>query len=179
MSLFVALLRGINVGGHNKLPMPSLRELLSDLGCRDVATYIQSGNVIFRYAGPSADLAGLIAGEIDRKFGFRPPILIIDASDFMALAGANPFHGIFKEARNMHVLFLQEPAIDVNQERLAALASDREQFKLADRAFYFHAPDGIGKSRLAAGAEKCLGVNATARNWRTVEKLCEMLSERL
>ncbi len=179
MSLFVALLRGINVGGHNKLPMPRLRERLSDLGCRDVATYIQSGNVICGYAGTSTDLARLIAGEIEREFGFRSPILVIDASEFMAMAEANPFHGLFKEAKNMHVLFLQEPANDVNQERLAALVSDSERFELIDRAFYLHAPGGIGRSRLAAGAEKCLGVNATARNWRTVEKLCEMLAERL
>jgi uncharacterized protein (DUF1697 family) len=177
MPAYVALLRGINVGGHNKLPMQRLRELLETVGCRDIATYIQSGNAVFCHDENPTDLSDSIATAIEREFGFRPSVLVISAADFSTIAEANPYRGQFTEPRFMHVMFLQQTATNPNLERMTSLAADDEQFALVDRAFYLHAPGGIGNSRLAAGVEKCLGVNATARNWRTVEKLQAMIAE--
>lgn len=177
MAILVTLLRGINVGGHNSLPMKRFRELLEAFKCRDVVSYIQSGNAVFRYDGNSRKLSGHIASEIEQSFGFRPSVLVIGASEFSTIADKNPFLGQFTDPKFMHVSFLQKPAKNANLKRLAELAADDEAFELGPMAFYLHAPSGIARSKLAANVEKCLGVSATARNWRTVEKLQALVAE--
>ena len=177
MTKFVVLLRGINVGGKNILPMEELRELLEKLGCENVATYIQSGNAVFRYRGNAAELPDLIATAIDSRFGFKPSVMVLTAGEFDAVAKANPFAADASEPKFLHVWFLREPAISANTTRMGELESGGEKFLLTDPAVYLYAPDGIGRSKLAAGMEKCLGVPATARNWRTVSKIGEMLSK--
>lgn len=177
MTAFVALLRGINVGGKNILPMQELRELLAKLGCEDVATYIQSGNAVFRYTGDAAALPELISIAIESGFGFRPSIMVLTASEFDAVARANPFTAEVSEPKFLHVWFMHEPAKKANTARMDQIASGDEEFLLTDSAFYMYAPNGVGRSKLASGVEKCLGVAATARNWRTVGKIGEMLSK--
>ena len=179
MAVFVALLRGINVGGHNKLPMQKFRVLLEKLDCLDVVTYIQSGNAVFDYQGDAGSLPDAIASEIERELGFRPSVLVVEAADFVSVVEANPFHGKFDDPKTMHVSFLQEPATKANLERMTSLAASDEDFELAEMAFYFHAPGGIGHSKLAAVVEKCLGVSATGRNWRTVQKLQALIADKL
>jgi uncharacterized protein (DUF1697 family) len=173
---FVALLRGINVGGKNILPMEELRELLAKLGCGDVATYIQSGNAVFRYKGNAAELPDLIATAIDSRFGFRPSVMVLTAGEFDAVAKASPFAAEASELKFLHVWFVREPATSANTTRMRELESGGEKFLLTGSAVYLYAPDGIGRSKLAGGMEKCLGVPATARNWRTVCKIGEMVS---
>jgi uncharacterized protein (DUF1697 family) len=173
----VALLRGINVGGKNILPMEELRELLAKLGCEDVATYIQSGNAVFRYKGNAAELPDLIATAVDSCFGFKPSVMVLTASEFDAVAKASPFAAEASEPKFLHVWFVREPTRSANTMRMRELESGGEKFLLTDSAVYLYAPDGIGRSKLAGGMEKCLGVPATARNWRTVGKIGEMLSE--
>lgn len=177
MTSFVALLRGINVGGKNILPMKSFRELLTTLGCNDVATYIQSGNAVFEHSGNSAELAELISTAIETGFGFRPSVMVLTAGEFDAVARANPFTAEASEPKFLHVWFVREPTTGANTTRMDEIVSGGEKFLLTDSAVYLYAPNGIGRSKLAGGMEKCLGVQATARNWRTVSKIGEMLSE--
>lgn len=174
MPACVALLRGINVGGHNKLPMADFRELLTELGCRDVKTYIQSGNAVFNVDDDDG-LAERIAAAIDKQFGFRPPVLIIGAGKLTRVASENPFADVDVEPNFIHIAFLLRPAKAANIDRIQALQGASEQYELTDLAFYLLAPDGIARSKLAADIEKCLGVPATARNWRSVGKLQQML----
>jgi uncharacterized protein (DUF1697 family) len=177
VTAFVALLRGINVGGKNILPMKELRELLTKLGCEDVATYIQSGNAVFRYTGDSTELPGLISTAIESGFGFRPSVMVLTANEFAAVAKENPFAAEGSEPKFLPVWFMHEPAKNANTERMDEIASGGEKFLLTDSALYMYAPNGVGRSKLASAAEKCLGVAATARNWRTIGKIGELLSE--
>lgn len=176
MTVFVALLRGINVGGKNILPMQVFRELLTTLGCNDVATYIQSGNAVFRHSAGSAELAELISTVIESGYGFRPSVMVLTADEFNAIAKANPFAAEASEAKFLPVWFVREPITSANTVRMDELKTGGEKYQLTDSAVYLFAPNGVGRSKLASGMENCLGVPATARNWRTVSKIGEMLS---
>lgn len=174
MTACVALLRGINVGGHNKLPMAEFRQLLEGLGCRNVATYIQSGNAVFD-CDEVDGLADRIGSEIEQQFGFKPPVLVHKAEDFERVAAENAYAGDDIEPKFIHIALLFSPATEADFDRIDLLQGENERYELTDLAFYLSAPDGIARSKLAADLEKCLGVPVTARNWRSVSKLCEML----
>ena len=177
MKTWICLLRGVNVGGNNKLPMKALAAELETLGLFEVRTYIQSGNVVFR--GPSAKpdaLAAKIRSAILRKFGFEPAVLVIEAGEYSKAAAANPFHESTgeSEGRTVHLFFLGDTPKTVPAARLDAVRIPSERWQLIGKVLYLHAPDGFGTSKLATQAEKILGVPATARNWRTVSTLLEM-----
>jgi uncharacterized protein (DUF1697 family) len=174
MSTWIALLRGVNVGGNNPLPMKSLLALLTRLGMEDARTYIQSGNVVFRSrAGTAPALAKAIAQAISQEHGFAPKVLVLRAADLERTVAENPYPAAAADPRRHHVYFLSEAP---RAPDLAALEALRvgETFALAGARFYLHTPDGLGNSRLAARVEKALGVDATARNWITVTALQEM-----
>jgi len=175
MTAFVVLLRGVNVGGNNKMPMSEFRELLSTLGCKAVATYIQSGNAVFRHDSSTAELTLAIAESVKSKFGFQASVMVLTASEFENVANQVPFATTESESKLLHTWFLQERATNADTGRLDDLASDSETFTLTDAAFYLHAPDGIGRSKLASNVERCLAVAATARNWRTIGKIRSLL----
>lgn len=177
MTSFVILLRGINVGGKNILPMQDFRELLSVIGCSQVASYIQSGNAVCHYAGGAPELSDKIAAAIEAQFGFRPAVLVLPSSDFLAIAAANPYAAEGIEPKFLHISFLKTRPRQPDNERLKSIVANGERYVLSDMAFYLHAPNGIGRSKLAKDAEKCLGVPATGRNSRTVSKICEMLGD--
>jgi uncharacterized protein (DUF1697 family) len=177
VSAKVALMRGINVGGKNILPMRDLREILGELGCESVATYIQSGNVVFRSRRKSEGLARSISKAIEKRFGFAPFVLVMPAATFEGIADANPYAAKAAEPKHVHTLFLAGPANDADLQRMRERKSSTEEFTLTDAAVYLHAPDGIARSKLANEMERHLGVSATARNQRTVEKLQAMLVE--
>lgn len=172
MMQYVVLLRGINVGGHNSLPMQDLREILESLGYEGVRTYIQSGNVVLT-AGSPPDGA-VISAALEERFGFLPRVLVIPGPEFEAVAEANPFKDEVAEPKHLHILFLSE-ASTADLDALEARKGLSESFTLTADAFYLHAPDGIGRSKLAADAERILGVEATGRNLNTVRKLLGML----
>ncbi|MCH9695438.1 MAG: DUF1697 domain-containing protein [Gammaproteobacteria bacterium] len=176
MARYVVLLRGINVGGHNKLPMQALRDLLETLGCSNVTSYIQSGNAVFDFDGEANGLDLQIATSIEHGFGFRPTVLVLRGEVFAQIAAANPFKNEPVEANSLHVSFLIERASAPDHDRLRSLAADTERYALTENAFYLLAPDGLARSKIAANADRCLGVEVTARNWRTVCKLVEMLA---
>ena len=175
MTTWIALLRGINVGGNNLLPMDKLKSLLESLKLKNVRTYIQSGNVIFDVAGKTASsLAVKIGEKIEVHHGFRPQLVILDCKTFQAAVRSNPYPLAVSDPKSLHFFFLAEPATDPDTSALDKIKTSTESYRLTDCVFYLHAPDGIGRSKLAANAEKHLGVVTTARNFRTVEKIMSM-----
>ena len=173
MTTHIALLRGINVGGNNKLPMKDLSVILGGLGYENIKTYIQSGNVVFDTARKlAANEAEKISAAIQCKMGFEPQVLLMAAEQFKRAISHNPYP--VDSGKALHFYFLNRPAASPNIDGLEALKLESEKFTLTDTVFYLYAPDGIGRSKLAASVEKLLGVAATARNWNTVEKLAGM-----
>lgn len=177
MPTHVALLRGINVGGNNLLPTRELVPHFEALGCECVRTYLQSGNVVFSTSITlSATFGETLAERIEASHGFRPHVLVLTAAQFLQAVRANPFPEAAVAPATLHLFFLASLPAEADWDGMERLRADSERCKLVERFFYLHAPAGIGRSRLAAGAERLLGVPATARNWRTVEKLAEMLA---
>jgi len=178
MKTYVALFRGINVGGKNLLPMKLLVPVLEDLGARRVMTYIQSGNAVFQ--GPDQDLSrlsGKITREVQNRRGFAPQVLLLKPADIVRVMRKNPFPEAEGDPASLHIGFLASAPENPDLKTLSRLKSENERFRLIGRVFYLHAPSGIGRSRLAANAEKLLGVPMTDRNWRTVCKLREIAQQ--
>jgi uncharacterized protein (DUF1697 family) len=177
MAKWVALLRGINVGGKNSLPMTELVGDMEACGLRNVRTYIQSGNAVFESPGKvPASLGPKIASRILERRGFEPHILLLSAAAFQKAIRANPYPEATAEPKTLHFGFLAASAKSPDTAALAAVQSPSERFELIGKVFYLHAPDGIGRSKLAVKIEKALGVPVTGRNWRTVDSLREMLA---
>jgi uncharacterized protein (DUF1697 family) len=176
-SVFVALFRGINVGGNHLLPMNDLRRVLERNGCTDVQTYVQSGNAVFRSATPDTNLlARRVAAAISKRHGFEPCVLVLRQDELERAAKGNPFPEAGEHPKNLHLFFLSAPPGNADVTALQALKAETEQFALRGTTFYLHTPDGFGTSRLAGRAEKLLGVQATARNWRTVTRLLDLMN---
>lgn len=167
----VGLLRGINVGGHNRLPMASLVEIYASLGATDVRTYIQSGNVVYRAAPAVAGgLSARVTEAIGAKHRFKPPIVERSAAELAAVVASNPFLAEDAAGTKLHVVFLDaEP----DPATFAALPRGRDRFELRGRDVYLACPEGMGKTDLPDFG-KVLRCVATARNWRTTLTLLEM-----
>ena len=179
MKPYVALFRGINFGGKNMLAMEDLVATLENARARDVATYIQSGNAVFRSEETAASLlSDRIRAAIEESHGFEPRVLVLGSEEMERAVRSNPFPEAESEPKTLHVYFLAASPERPDLDALEGINGDREHFVLGEGVFYLHAPDGIGRSKLAANAEKLLGVPATARNWRTVRKVMEMTDER-
>jgi uncharacterized protein (DUF1697 family) len=174
---YLALLRGINVGGKNKLPMRDLIAMFVDAGCNNVRTYIQSGNVVFD-ADPDAParLPGLVAAAIADRFGYRTPVILRTAEQVGRVVSGNPFLRAGAPEETLHVMFLaNQPAPD----RIAALDPDRsppDAFHVRGAEVYLKLPNGVADSKLTnAYFDSKLGTTSTGRNWRTVTKLLDMI----
>lgn len=179
MKTYIALLRGINVGGKNLLPMKELSAMLGDLGAQNVKTYIQSGNAVFVWKGKdSTQLANQIRAEIKSRRGFDPHILLLELKDFERVIHQNPFPAEAEaDPKALHAGFLAAAPKSPDLKTLESLKIDSERFRLIGRVFYLHAPEGVGRSKLAAKSERLLGVPMTDRNWRTVLTLLKMAQE--
>lgn len=173
MATWIALLRGIG-GGIRSLEMAKLVKALEGIGLEDVRTYIATGNVVFTSAQTAAQLTKAIEACIEKKFGFFSKTVVLSPKDVAKAATANPFPQANENHKSLHLFFLAQPAKAARLDDMNALKLASEQFVLKDKVFYFYSPDGFGTSKLAARIEKLLGVDATARNWRTVGKLIEM-----
>ncbi len=171
MTVYVALFRGVNVGGSHSLPMHGLRNLLTRVGCEDVQTYVQSGNAVFRSTQDADTIRSNIRAAINEQFGFAPNVYLLTIEDYRSIVAANPYPEAEDTPKYLHVWFLIGAAVSPILDTLESSKSPTERYKLSDNAFYLHAPDGIGRSKLAARVDKCLGVDTTARNWRTVTKV--------
>lgn len=175
MRAWVLLLRGVNVGGHGKLPMAELKAILGWLGAEGIGTYIQSGNAVFRGSFDAQNLAGLIEAEVQARRGFRPHCLVLSEEAYRAAVAGYPFDAAWEVPKTGHIWFAASAPTDPDLGRLQAVAKDNERFMLDGATFYLQAPDGIGRSKLAERVEGALGVPATARNLNTATKLVEML----
>lgn len=178
MHTYIALFRGINVGGRHSIKMADLRSLLEDIGLHNVNSYIQSGNVVFR--GESIDTAELseqISMAIADKYDFQPKVLILKKKEFLRIVEANPFPEAESEDRRLHLLFLTEEAKNPDIAGLEEVKKDSEQFELTENAFYLYAPEGVGRSKLVSRIDRLIGVQTTGRNWRTIRKIREMVGE--
>jgi uncharacterized protein (DUF1697 family) len=177
MTTYILLLRGINVGGRNKLPMAELKSILQGLGLQKVQTYIQSGNVVCQSEQRDrAALAEQITQAIEQRHGFAPQIFILDRKELRDAITASPFPEEQATPKTLHLFFLDGPP-QINLDVLEQAKRENERFELVGAVFYLHAPDGIGRSKLAEKIGKGWGVSVTARNWRTVTKLMELIEE--
>lgn len=174
MNAYVALFRGINVGGNNALPMKELASMLESLGASHVKTYIQSGNAVFRSAKKEAELSKAITAEVKKRRGFEPNVLVLSLKKLQSAIAANPFPEAEADPVTLHLGFLASPPKNPDLKKLAGLKKDSERYALKGDVFYLHAPEGVGRSKLAAQSEKALGVPMTDRNWRTVCKIREL-----
>lgn len=172
----VALLRGVNVSGVNKLPMAELREMLSGLGLGAVETYIQSGNAVFDSPLPAPALEVTIRDAIAKRFGFAPHVFVLEAADVAAALAEQPFAGA--DPARVHVFFLAEAPGPLDQAGMQALAAPGDGWHLAGRRFTLYTPAGIGRSKLAEKVHKFLPGQMTARNLRTVAALHAMIAAR-
>jgi uncharacterized protein (DUF1697 family) len=173
---YVALLRGINVGGNKKLSMADLRELLLSLGYADVMTYLQSGNALF--TSPRDDpteLAQKIEHQIARDLGLQVSVLIRTRQELATVVEGNPFQSATATPTRLHVSFL---SASPNGERLAEIDPGRfepDEFRIGDRVIYLLLPDGFHGTKLTNEFwERRLGLRATTRNWNTVTKLLSL-----
>jgi len=175
MNIYIALFRGINVGGKNSLPMKELVGILEELGCQNVKTYIQSGNAVFESrVKDSGRFSKLISTAIKQRRGFDPHVLLLKLEELERAITQNPFPEAAATPQTLHVGFLVASPPNPNLKILENLKRNTEQFQLIDNLFYLHAPEGVGRSKLAAKAEKLLGLPMTDRNWNTVCKVWEM-----
>jgi uncharacterized protein (DUF1697 family) len=177
MGRTVALLRAVNVGGR-KLPMAELRALCEEIGWAEVATYIQSGNVVFTTTGKTEAIERRLEQAIAERFGLDVPVIVRTAAEWAKLAASNPFARAAREEPNrLQLLVSKQPPNEDAAERLIARAQAGEQVKAAGGALWFHFPEGVGTSKLTpALIDKACGSPSTSRNYRTVLKLQEMLA---
>ena len=174
---YLALLRGINVGGKNLLPMKDLALMFTSAGATDVKTYIQSGNVVFS-ASPQLvkKLPALIPDQIVQKFGMRIPLVIRSAEEVAEVIASNPYLQDGEPEDALHVYFLADVPTPENLSKLDPNRSHPDRFILRNRDLYVHLPAGMARTKLTnAYFDSKLATVSTARNWRTVLKLHEML----
>lgn len=172
----VALLRGINVGGKNRLPMKELAAIFEESGCNDVRTYIQSGNVVFR-ADPTAteDIRSLISASILSRFGFQVPVVTRTDRELEEVVERNPFLHAGAEADKLHVAFLAEQPDDAQVDALDPNRSPGDEFAVLGREVYLHCPNGLARTKLTNSYfDTTLSTTSTMRNWKTVLKLLEL-----
>jgi uncharacterized protein (DUF1697 family) len=174
--LYAALLRGVNVGGKNKLPMKDLAAMFAEAGCTDVVTYIQSGNVVFRATEAcAARIPAAIAKVVADCLGFRAPVVTRTAGELRGVLRGNPFLRAGAEAESLHVMFLADRPTPARVAALDSRRSPPDEFEVKGREIYLRLPNGGARTRLTnAYFDSKLATTSTVRNWRTVMKLVEM-----
>ena len=171
----VALLRGINVGGKKQVPMADLKAQLAELGLEDIATYIQSGNVVFRSPAAKARVGTDIAKQIEAAYGLAVKVIVRTPAELERVAKANPYLPGEKDVSKLHVVYLDTAPKAAARAKLDPDRSPPDEFTVRGREIYLHLPNGFGRSKLTIDYfERSLGVAATARNWKTLLKLIEL-----
>jgi len=176
MTKYVAFLRGINVGGNNKIKMEALRETFAALGCRNVKTYINSGNVIFETAKTDNNkLAAKIEKAIEKEFSLNIRVMVRTMTEIEDIIENNPFDRQFENDKDLHVLFLDEELAEEKRELLLANNNENEMFAVRNREIFCLLRVSVLDSLLGKDyVGKKLKTPATARNWRTVNKIVEL-----
>jgi uncharacterized protein (DUF1697 family) len=176
MTSYALLLRGVNVGTKNSLPMAELRSMLTKIGCTDVRTYVQSGNAVFATRLAARDLTAAIEGALERYMGRPIATTLRTQAELVAIVEANPFADVASKLAYLCVTFLSNPPTKPEIAPLHAQKFEPELFRVAGREIYTWHPNGQARSPLAVtlGKLKLRGA-VTTRNWNTVLKLREML----
>ncbi|MEP6716317.1 MAG: DUF1697 domain-containing protein [Terriglobia bacterium] len=174
---YLALLRGINVGGKNKLPMKALKEIFAANGCANIVTFIQSGNVIFdAAAGKAGKLPAILSAAIEAGAGLRIPVVLRTAAELDAAVHSNPFLKAGADEDKLHIMFLADQPDSAAVAKLDPDRSPPDAFAVVGREIYLHTPNGVGNSRLTnAWFDSRLSTIGTSRNWRTCLKLNELM----
>jgi uncharacterized protein (DUF1697 family) len=169
-SAYVALLRGINVGGKNQLPMQALASLFEQVGCDGVRTYIQSGNVVFRAPVALAKrVPKLVAERILEQYGYSTPVVLRTARELRALVDSNPLFARGVDPGRLHVAFLAKRPTAAAAARLDPARSPGDAFELRGADLFLHFPNGTAKSKLTnTYLDSVLETTSTIRTWRTV-----------
>jgi uncharacterized protein (DUF1697 family) len=173
----VAMLRGVNLPGYQKIKMEALKNLCTSLGLRDVQTYIQSGNLVFREdTEDSGTLARRLEDGIEAKFGFRPAVIVLTASELSKVIASNPFAGRSGiEPNKLLVVFMNSIPTRQAQDKVLAMPCDPEELRFNGREVYIYYPNGMARPKLPlVRLEKALQCSSTGRNWNTVNKLMAM-----
>src|SRR5256884_1784351 len=178
MTTFVSLFRGINVGGHQAVRMDAPKELHESLGLQDVATYIQSGNVVF--TSDDADVTRIqkdIEDGFTQKFGFQVKVMVRTADEFNVIIENNPFQNHpMKESKWVVAMFLATHPVSTAREDIQKAYTGPEELYIIGQEVYIYYPEGIGRSKLTnTFLEKKLKTTGTARNWNTVLRLQKMM----
>jgi uncharacterized protein (DUF1697 family) len=174
---YVALLRGINLAGKNKIPMADLEKMFTKAGCTNVRTYIQSGNVIFRAAAEiSVRLPEMIAAQINKQFGYKVPVMLRTVEEIGDVIRGNPFLKEGAPEDSLHVLFLADLPNPPAVKNLDPNRSSPDTFIVLGKEVYLRLPNGMGRTKLTNPYfDSKLKTISTARNWRTVTKLLELM----
>jgi len=176
MQTYIALMRGINVGGHNKLPMKDLAAIFEKAGCDEVRTYVQSGNVVFA-AGKklAAGVPEAVSAAINDQFGYQVPLVLRSAEQLAAVVAGNPFARPGAEEKALHVAFLADDAGPDAAAVLEHLRAPAEELAVTGAHIYLHLPAGAARTKLTnAYFDRALDTVSTMRNWRTTKKLLEL-----
>ncbi len=173
MTVWIALLRAVNVGGHNILPMADLRDALTKAGLASVKTYVQSGNLVFRSDRPRHDLGPLIADSVHSCFGFRPPVLVLAPEELARALTGHPFAKAVSEPTTLHFFFMDRALPDATAAFLKSVAAPGEAYAFRGKVLWLHLPNGIARSKLAQRV-MALPMDITARNLRTVSALVDL-----
>jgi uncharacterized protein (DUF1697 family) len=176
MPRYVALLRSVNVAGHGRIAMNELRASFEGLGYTDVATYIQTGNVLFSTGSKSeANIAGAIEQRLAADFGDAPAVILRTVPELLRIGSASPYPKAGANASRHHVTFLASKPETKVLRALALPPSGRDELVVDGREVYVHTPDGYAETKYTGTfLERRLGVLSTTRNWNTVTKLCEL-----
>lgn len=178
MQTYILLLRGINVGGHKKIKMAEFKIELEKLELQEVKTYIQSGNVVFKYEeGAEASLTAAIERLILKKYGFEVSALVLKAANFTDIFNNNPYLPEKKnEIEKLYCTLLYEVPETSKIKALEAVEAGGDEFVLKGKHLYFYYATGYGKSKINNPVvENKLKIKATTRNWKTMTKLMEMI----
>ncbi len=183
MTTFVALLRSINVGGRNRVPMAELSGLVDSLGFGDVETYLQSGNVVFTGSGSPEAAGRSLEAAITAQLGLEIPVIVRSKTQLARVVRGTPYGDLRVDPRTLHVTFLARPPDAAPRRELTRLGEESgpggafgdDRFTLAGSDVHLYCPGGYGETKLNnAYFERRSGVVATTRNWRTVTTLAGM-----
>jgi uncharacterized protein (DUF1697 family) len=175
---YVALFRGVNVGGRARVSMQDLRELFGSLGHSDLATYVQSGNVVFRSKkSDTSQMRRAIEDKVREDLGLDVTVLLRSAAELRGVLGSNPLVGLTDDDRLLHVTFLASEPDPLKVPNLDEVQAGDDLLSVSGSEVYLYCPGGYSETKLNnTFIEKRLGVPATTRNWRTVNKLAEMVA---
>jgi uncharacterized protein (DUF1697 family) len=173
--VFVVMLRGVNVSGHNRLSMADFAASLSELGFGGVTTYVQSGNAVFSGRGKPPTVAAMVSRQLAERFELAVPIVVRTADELRSVLVANPYLGRERDPTKLHVTFLVAAPGAAAESIERPASAGRDSFDVVGREVYLHCPDGYGRTKLTNDFfERRFRTTATTRNWRTVLALAEL-----